>query len=390
MKKVLIYKSETDLSPTGGPNGYLYNFNKGYSRIKQEYDDIEIAFMPRYNKKAIRVKVICFLKKHFKKTAFRYYINSILKDKAKSVQIPDIDKYDIIHFHSTIDYYLCRKQLHDFRGKVVVTSHSPMPAHQELVDYLRMSKQSDVDALRKRLEVIDIFAFDNADYIIFPCEEAEECYYNAWDKYKEIKARNKDKYIYIPTGIEKVQTNEERSKTREKYGIPKSKFIICYAGRHNEVKGYDSLKRIGKYSISKDKDLFFVIAGEESPISGLKNTNWVELGWTNNVYNIINSADVFVLPNKQTYFDLIMLEALSIGIPVVATSTGGNKYFKSIKESGIFFYEYDNTDGFYKTIEKIKKMDLEEIRALNKKVFEKNFTADVFARKYIEVYKKIS
>ena len=43
--------------------------------------------------------------------------------------------------------------------------------------------------------------------------------------------------------------------------------------------------------------------------------------WTNDPHSLINASDMFILPNKETYFDLIMLEVLSMGKIVLATNT---------------------------------------------------------------------
>ncbi len=41
---------------------------------------------------------------------------------------------------------------------------------------------------------------------------------------------------------------------------------------------------------------------------------------------------------KETYFDLVMLEVLSLGKIIIASYTGGNKYFKSSFAKGVFTY----------------------------------------------------
>ena len=37
MNKILIYRRESELSPTGGPKGYLYNLKNGL--VNSNYDD---------------------------------------------------------------------------------------------------------------------------------------------------------------------------------------------------------------------------------------------------------------------------------------------------------------------------------------------------------------
>lgn len=53
--------------------------------------------------------------------------------------------------------------------------------------------------------------------------------------------------------------------------------------------------------------------------------------------DLLQEVDVFVLPNRQTYYDLILLEVMRAGKPVLLTTTGGNKHFLGYKDTGLFF-----------------------------------------------------
>ena len=44
MNKILIYRRESELSPTGGPKGYLYNLKNGLDKI--DTSDLSISFLP--------------------------------------------------------------------------------------------------------------------------------------------------------------------------------------------------------------------------------------------------------------------------------------------------------------------------------------------------------
>jgi glycosyltransferase involved in cell wall biosynthesis len=291
--------------------------------------------------------------------------------------------------------YRAKDRLENYDGKVILTSHSPKRLSKEIAedctskkDYTKHKEQYD------NLIAIDEYSFKRADYIIFPCKESEEPYYHTWKDYKKIHETNKNKYIYIPTGISPVNTgNFSRKKIREKYGIPDNKFVVCYIGRHNKVKGYDQLKDIASKVLEDSNiEVHFLIAGKEAPLTGLKNKNWTEAGWIDNPNELIFAADAFILPNQETYFDLILLQAMSIGKPIILTNTGGNKYFKKFKESGLFFYAYGDTNGAANIIKKLSKSskgDISKYGKANKTIFEENFTIEIFTKKYIEAIIKI-
>ena len=165
---------------------------------------------------------------------------------------------------------------------------------------------------------------------------------------------------------------------------------MSYVGRHNEVKGYDSLKKMAARILNIKDDVFFLIAGKEEPLKGLKSQNWKEAGWINDAESVINAADVFILPNKETYFDLVLLEVLSMGKPVIISRTGGNKFFEKLNSDGIYVYESEKeaVDIILKMKEKGME-ELENLGQMNQTIYEKYFTPLIFAQNYIKLLKDI-
>lgn len=390
-KNVLIYFNEYHLKPIGGPAGYLYNLKQGL----EEKNIHNIHFIEGEDKNKQKKVLLHKMPKILEN--LYYFIARIKERKALLGVAPkttnvDINKYDIIHFHSTISLYKCKDSLKNYKGKVILTSHSPKPMFLEKYEDTGLFKFEKIIYKKKYLEgysKIDEFAFDRADYIIFPCKEAEEPYYNNWERYKDIKIRNKDKYRYLLTGIEKKKATIKKEEYRKIYNIPQDAFVISYVGRHNETKGYNILKDIAS-EILKNKNNYFLIGGKEEPLKGIKSDRWIEVGWTKDPQSLIQASDVFILPNKETYFDLIMLEVLSLGKIVIASNTGGNKYFKKIKEDGILLY--DDINELITQINKVKKMSKYEQEILSNKnndLFNKKFTKEIFTKNYIELLEKM-
>lgn len=139
---------------------------------------------------------------------------------------------------------------------------------------------------------------------------------------------------------------------------------------------------------SNDK-IYFLIAGREEPLTGLNDKRWIEVGWTNKPHEIISASDMFILPNKETYFDLILLEVMSIGKPIILTNTGGNKYFKKF-ENGLLYYDYSEINQAIKQIKDIiDENKLKDLGNLNKKIMLENFTIEIFTNNYIEILKQV-
>lgn len=390
MKKILIYMKEDDLKPTGGPRGYLYNLKCGLEKINENVDFLEGKSIKNKFHKNYE-KLPQFVKQYYREIFRKNYYKKLLGEKSK-ISLIDLNRYSYIHFHSTISMYNVKDSLESYKGRIILTSHTPKPSHLEIYeDSITEKERKKYGNLYKKLEKIDEYAFNKADYIVFPCEYAEEPYYNRWEKYKEIKEKNKQKYRYLLTGTQKCFAKIPKDEVREKYSIPKDAFLISYVGRHNEVKGYDFLKEIGKEILEKNKNVYIICAGKEEPIKRLDNDRWIEVGWTDDPHSIITSSDLFILPNRETYFDLVLLEVLSLGVPLMISNTGGNKYFKKFNSKGITYFT--NIDEAITNLNKLIKYDkgkLKEDGIENQRIYNENFTCEIFARNYINLIKTLN
>lgn len=392
MKKVLVYLNSGDLRAMGGPLGYNYNLHEGFDTI--EHEELCIDYLPgksinteirdsvnRIKSKKLKA-MLSALKSIFNKTLLRLGLN-----KNNAI---DFSQYDAVHFHKTEDMYAVRKKLKSYKGKVILTSHTPTKPSIEAMDKLSMFEKRFLSYIVTTVERMDDYAFSRADYLVFPCEEAEEPYYNNWKKYAQFKSENKDKFKYVPTGTMPIHAKVEKSNMRKKYGIPEEAFVISYVGRHNEIKGYERLKNICIDLINSNENVYVLVAGNQGPLYAPDNNRWIEVGWTDDPGSIINASDMFVLPNKETYFDIVMLEVLSLGQIVLASNTGGNKFFKKFSESGIFIFEDDIQFKQTANILMSKSVDeLNNLRFLNRKIYEENFTIDKFAKNYVDTYLNI-
>lgn len=391
-KRVLIYINENKLAPTGGADGYNYTLKKGLENLNSEGIKIDYIHGKQTAKNInsrigkIKFKAIqnCMLtiKSIVKKGLMMY--GPVHKS------VVDLNEYDIVHFHTTMDMYWAKDDLKDYQGKVILTLHAPTMPCKQMFSMLTDFERKYMKWFYKKLPQIDNWAIKRADYIVVACEEAEEPYYHEWPNYKNFHDKNKNKYLYMETGTEQKKYDVDRNKVREKYNIPQDAFVISYVGRHNEIKGYDSLKKIAKVILEEKEDIYFLIAGSEGPLFRLENDRWIEVGWTNDPGAIINASDLFLLPNKETYFDLILLEVLSLGQLVLATYTGGNRYFKKYNDTGIFLYKNINEaiNYIYKLLN-IDSAERSRLRNKNYNLYLEKFTNEAFAKRYIKMLHRV-
>lgn len=372
----------------GGPLGYLYNLDDGLSRINNNgiYFLKEEA-IKESNKNTIKYKIKKIIPKTiWSKLTLLKYIKSIIGSNGKEY-IHSFEDYDAVHFHSTADLYKNRELLKNYKGKVILTSHSPEATYLEICDLMKAARfpKIFIKKVAIKLKEVDIFAFKKATDLIFPCKYAMEPYLDTFDYFKENYYALLDKTHFLTTGVK-----NSHSKPEDKL-MHKNKFKVCYIGRHNSIKGYDLLVKAAELINKKDIDIEFVIAGKLGPIYPNKHLkNWKELGWINNPLDIEASCDLFVLPNRETYFDLALVEALSVPTVVLISETGGNKFFKKFHTNAINFFNPNSVEDLANQIINIKQnYDIANLKKKSKKIYQENFTTDLFAKHYIRVIKQI-
>jgi glycosyltransferase involved in cell wall biosynthesis len=386
-KKILIFCREIRERAGGYPT-YLFNLKKYV--IDNKLTD-QIHFYSDYIK-ATEIKEKCSFRSFISLIDEKIFHNNIkilryalkAKNGNENFENISINNYDYIHFHYAFDLCLHRKALESFKGKIILTNHDPGAPHLNFLIQYNTELRNVWKISIKIYERLEDMAFNKLpDYIIFPCEEAVEPYYNSYPKFKEIINRNKLRYV--PTGIIPAKYKYSRTVTREKYNIAENEVLITYIGRHNYIKGYDILLEFGKQLLNKYNNITFLIAGKEYPMKGLPHEKWIEAGWVDDPYSIINASDIFILPNRETYFDLILLEVMSLGKPVLLPYSGGNKYFERFSSKGLIFFNKDSMrdmiDVFEKNYKDYKYWN--EYGSINKEIFNNNFNNDIFGNNYL-------
>ena len=399
--KVLILTKKFNLTNTGGPMGYCYNI-KSYL---DEHPCEDIDFYPgsecydsvpkitKESRSSLKGKLSFFLSKN-KYTAF---LTELYRQYFKRVPLSIADKellqkYDFVHVHWAYDVFQTFSNFNNGKTKVILTTHTPEPLFDELVG------RFGVHTLVKKLPFIrnyflkrEVKAYENVELVLFPALEAKEPYINKSLYHKKIFEQIENKTFYVPTAINDMNVAPVNKHCLDAFKIPEDALKVCYVGRHNEVKGYDFLKNIAIKTWVSNPKVYFIIGGKEEPMKGLRDPRWIELGWVNTC-ELLNEIDVFILPNKETYFDIILLEVLRQGIPVLITRTGGNKWFEKKCVAGMLCFDYGNVDeGVEKLMDAFVAKNNDTERTSKKQIF--NFfvtelSMSRFIQNYIETLNK--
>lgn len=383
--KILIYFNKQEISDRGGPSGYLYNLLRNY-----EGNEIQLLDYPTMNSGFLK-KVYLKLP-NFVKQFYRLLHNiKLIKDLKKGDHYKNLDfsQFDIIHFNECFSLYKERKFLRNYKGIIVLTNHTPSAPKVEIMDTFLTGFEKKL--LRKKRSIFfdELFkyAFLKADYICYPTKFSDEAYFKERPEYKKI-IENK-KIIYLLTGITEKGYKLSREEFRKKYNISQQSFVISYVGRHLETKGYDVLKEVFN-TFKNQKKFTFLIGGKEYPLKGYKNEkNRIEVGRTNDAGSLIHSSDVFILPNKETYFDIVLLEVLSLGVPIICSFTGGNKYFYGLSKGILFYKTTEELIDKISYVSNLNKKELENMGQDNRKLYDSRFTNSVFVHDYLDLMRSL-
>lgn len=144
-----------------------------------------------------------------------------------------------------------------------------------------------------------------------------------------IPLRGKLQTVY--NGIHFIETST--STFREEYGIPQNGILIGNVGNLYPVKGQKYLIRaFSELLRSCTADLYLVLVGrgiEQENLRGfaqdlrMPEGKVLFTGFRDDIQNIMNSMDMYVQPSLSEGHPLAVLEAMSLGIPVIASAVGG-------------------------------------------------------------------
>ncbi|MFI5322031.1 MAG: glycosyltransferase [Thermodesulfobacteriota bacterium] len=140
----------------------------------------------------------------------------------------------------------------------------------------------------------------------------------------------KDKVIKIYNGIDienvKKESEEKLNGETEEILQDKNTKKIITSGRLTNVKNHELLIRAyNKMQFRSNTKLLILGTGEKKEkLQNLANNLGIGddvlfLGWRKNPFNIISRCDLFVLSSDWEGLPLVIIEAMSLGIPVIST-----------------------------------------------------------------------
>ncbi|MGG5310001.1 MULTISPECIES: glycosyltransferase family 4 protein [Enterococcus] len=147
-------------------------------------------------------------------------------------------------------------------------------------------------------------------------------------------------------GVEIDKFHNASGNLREKYMISKETKIICSIGELNKNKNHITvIESLARIKAEVDKNFIYFICGEGAQRRNIEEKvkeldlkdNVILLGYSNEVPKILADADLFVFPSYREGLPVSVMEAMSAGVPVVASNIRGNRDLIENKVNGELF-----------------------------------------------------
>jgi len=204
----------------------------------------------------------------------------------------------------------------------------------------------------------------------------------------------------IPNPIDtNIFCPKDKLEVRKKLNLPENKLLILFASANifDKRKGLDYLihaliemKNQHPETLNNVELILFGKAKQEvNSMLTFKSINLSYLNSESKIADVYSAVDLFVLPSLEDNLPNTVMESLACGTPVVAFKNGGMPEMIDHQKNG-YLAKYKSATDLAKGIYQILFQSDRELFSANarKKVME-NYTHEIIAKKYIELYKSL-
>lgn len=216
---------------------------------------------------------------------------------------------DIVHSHSpvlAVTSRLAARTLPRSRRPVTVgTEHNRWPRHHRITRF--------ANRLTICLETATIAVSDDVATTIRGAQSAQV------------------RTIEHGIDLDAVRAQADRSGARAELGATDEDLIVMCVANLRREKALDDLVEAARHALRITPTLRFVTVGQ-GPLAGDLDRwitaadigdRFVALGYRTDIGRLLSGADVFTLSSRHEGLPVAVMEALAIGLPVVATRAGG-------------------------------------------------------------------
>ncbi len=298
---------------------------------------------------------------------------------SKIVDVAIYERLDILHVHYAIPH-----------ASVAYLAQQILKSRKIKLPYITTLHGTDITLVGQdpSFEPVIFFSLNNSNAITSVSESLRK------DTLKTFKIANDIKVIPNFIKIEDYQQSTEVCH-RKNYAAPHERILI-HISNFRKVKRVDDVLRV--FDIVRKEipcKLILVGDGPERPaidklcreLDTCKDI--ISVGKIANPKEILNIADVFILPSETESFGLSALEAMALKIPVISSNTGGIPELNIHGKTGYMSKVGDYKDMAKNTIALLSNE--EQFQAFRNNAFEqaKKFDIETILPMYVKLYEDV-
>lgn len=214
---------------------------------------------------------------------------------------------------------------------------------------------------------------------------------------------DKSKISVVPSGIDTAHFDPERREVRMKreqllneFGVD-DKVVVGFAGRLDPLKGLTYLLSAVKAIQEEHSNIVLLVVGDGAQRGDLEimakslKVRTIFAGWQHDLRPYYSLMDVFVLPSLYEGLSNVILEAMAMRIPVVATSVGGNPDVVSNGKNGFLVPPRDVSRLAAALARLVEDRQMRiKMGMLNRMKVRKDFQWDTAVEKVEKVYRELA
>ena len=205
--------------------------------------------------------------------------------------------------------------------------------------------------------------------------------------------------LYLPNGVPiPPLVAGDRSALRADLGLISKAFITVFLGRLTAQKAPELLVDAWEVIRRRYADSQLVLLGDGKKRAMLEVSTMqagladsvVFTGRVENVEDYLRAADIFVLPSTTEGMSIALLEAMAVGLPVIASRVSGTVDVIKHGENGLLFEpgnKEDLADCIISLIESPNRRA--ELGSRARETVEKHFSLDATVDRYVELYRSV-
>lgn len=131
----------------------------------------------------------------------------------------------------------------------------------------------------------------------------------------------------IPTGVEiptALPSADERAAARQIWNLTANDFVVGHLGAFTHEKGQDVAVAAARLLETRLPSLKMILAGKGHLQKDIPSNDRLILpGHLEDPRPLLTALDLFIMPSRSEGWGLAALEAMAMGLPVIASNTGG-------------------------------------------------------------------